>query len=109
MSGSVYHQECVCTVCVLDRVAGHSSVVHLLTAAPTGGLVVGQLFLHTGGLVHLLWVKRHAAQRAEGRGDLETRLQTLPTEPAHTHTQRERGSKQSYMTGIVTESWSSKQ
>lgn len=54
--------------------------VHLLAAAPTGGLVGGQLLLHTGRLVHLLWVKGHAAEWAEGRGHLEAWLQTLPTE-----------------------------
>lgn len=53
---------------------------HLLTAATTWCFQRWQLFLHNWRTLNLLGVKWDAAERAEGRGDLEAGLEALTTE-----------------------------
>lgn len=74
---------------------------YLLATAPAGSFVRGQLLLHAGRALHFLGVKGHAAERAERRGHLKTRLQTLPAEPGATGRRRQGREGRSAHTGAA--------
>lgn len=57
----------------------HLDQRYLLAAAATRGLVRRQLFLNDRRTLHFFGVKGHTAQRAKGRGHLQTGLEALAT------------------------------